>query len=237
MPTVPVVIADPMTRWLGRPSTATKVDVLSPGLTRITFEGDALRNRKWQPGSEIEFRVSTKDFRHYTPAAFDAEQGWIEVVFQRHGTGPGESFVERIQVGDDVLVLGPGGHAWLREGQHHAFAGDASAIGLFQSLLEGLPATAKTFGVVEVPAVDVEAAAALLPGLTVVAETGRPGEASLAWLTASLPRTPDCAYLAGHAQSIQRQRALLCADALDRPAMRRRDVVTKPFWADGKSGL
>lgn len=234
MPTLPGILADPMTRWMGRAAAVTEIDQLSPGLTRVTFTGDALRNRQWVPGGEIEFRVSTRDFRHYTPAAFDDDAGRIEVVFQIHGDGPGVGWVRSLAVGDDVLVLGPGGHAWLRTGERHLMAGDASAVGHFEALLAALPATATAFGVVEVPAVDVAAAAALLPALTVVAETPTPGEATLGWLTSELPGAPDAAYLAGHAQSIQRQRSLLCGGAA---GMSRRAVVTKPFWATGKAGL
>lgn len=232
MPTLPGVLADRMDRWMGRPSRTTSVEQLSPGLIRVRFEGEALRGRRWVPGSEIEFRVSTRDFRHYTPTAFDDEAGAIDVVFQLHGSGPGVDWVRGVAVGDDVMVLGPGGRPWLREGRRHAFVGDASALGLFASLLAALPSEATAYGVVEVPAADVGAAAALVPGLTVVAATDTPGQAALSWLDGSLPALPDHAYLAGHAQSIQRHRAVLCAGGL-----RRKDVVTKPFWATGKAGL
>jgi hypothetical protein len=91
--------------------------------------------------------------------------------------------------------------------------------------------------VFELPAADVDAAAALVPALTVVPAGERPGDATQAWLAAELAEAPEVAYLAGHAQSIQRQRSLLCANRGDRPALDRRAIVAKPFWADGKTGL
>jgi hypothetical protein len=59
----------------------------------------------------------------------------------------------------------------------------------------------------------------------------------LAWLTGELSGDPDVAQLAGHAQSIQRHRVALAAGANGRAPLRRRDVVTKPFWATGKASL
>ncbi|WP_433046741.1 siderophore-interacting protein [Dactylosporangium sp. CS-033363] len=229
MPSLPGVLADPMTRWMGRPATVEAVDRLSPGLVRMAFKGDALRGRKWGPGSEIEFRVSTRDFRHYTASAFDDEAGRIEVVFQLHGHGPGDTWVRAVTAGDEVLVLGPGNRSWLRPGTRHLFAGDASALGHFSGLIAGLPAGSEVLGAVEVPEADLAAAAALVPGVTVLAGTANPGDAVLAWLREHSGAAPDAAYLAGHAQSIQRHRAAL--------NMRRQDVVTKPFWATGKAGL
>jgi NADPH-dependent ferric siderophore reductase len=223
---------------MGRPAVAARVEVLSPGLVRVTFEGEALRARQWQQGSEIEFRVSTRDFRHYTPASFDDDAGRIEVVFQLHGSGPGADWVRGVRTGDEVVILGPVRRSsWLRNGRRPVFVGDASALGLFQALIASLPDATDAVGVVEVPEADLDAASDLVPTLTVVASTDVPGEASLTWLADELSGTPDVAYLAGHAQSIQRQRAVLCDAAGDRPGLRRRNVVTKPFWATGKVGL
>ncbi|MEV7908548.1 siderophore-interacting protein, partial [Streptomyces anulatus] len=173
MPTVPALLADPMTRWMGRPATVTEVVRLSSGLVRVRFSGDALRGRGWRPGCEIEFRVGERDLRHYTPSAFDGREGWIEVLFQLHGGGPGSLWASRLAVGDDVLVLGPGSRAWLRAGPSHLFAGDGTAVGLFAVLIAALGADAAVTGAVEVPERDVDAARELLPRLEVVRAADR----------------------------------------------------------------
>ncbi|GAA0992944.1 hypothetical protein GCM10009555_082800 [Acrocarpospora macrocephala] len=234
MPTVPALIADPMTRWMGRRAVVVGVEVLSAGLVRVRFAGEALRGRAWQPGCEIEFRVGERELRHYTPAAFDGVAGWIDVVFQLYGAGPGSHWARGLTVGDETLVLGPGGKSWVRDGATHFMAGDASALGLFEALTVGLGPDAKVSGVVEVSPEDAEAARALLPRLEVVAEGERPGEAMLAWVRELAVERPDAAYVAGHARSVQEARGLLCAE---RVGMRRKDVVTKPYWATGKKGL
>ncbi|MEV8635731.1 siderophore-interacting protein [Streptosporangium sp. NPDC051023] len=231
---MPALLADPMTRWMGRPTTVTKVVRLSPGLLKVGFSGDALRGRAWRPGCEIEFRVGERELRHYTPSAFDEHEGWIEVLFQLHGEGPGSLWASRLAVGDDVLVLGPGSRAWLREGSSHLFAGDGTTVGLFDVLIAALGADAEVAGAVEVPERDMDAAGELLPRIEVVRATERPGEALARWMETGMTARPDAAYLAGHAQTIQALRARLCSDAV---GMRRRNVVTKPYWATGKRGL
>ncbi|MEV5413022.1 siderophore-interacting protein [Thermopolyspora sp. NPDC052614] len=235
MPRLPAVLADSMTRWMGHPATVTGVTELSPGLLRVGFEGEALRGRPWKPGCEIEFRVSERELRHYTPAAYDDEKGRVEVVFQLHGNGPGAAWARRLSEGDRVSVLGPGGRSWLRPGPSHLFAGDATAVGLFEVLISALDAGAQVTGAVEAPPADVDAIRELLPRLTVLpaADEG-PGHALHAWLEANVRVAPGAAYLAGHARSVQRLRARLCSAPL---GMRRGDVVAKAYWAPGKAGL
>lgn len=234
MPTMPALLADPMTRWMGRPATVTEAVRLSPGLARVRFSGQALRDRAWRPGCEIEFRVTERDFRHYTPSAFDAEEGWVEVLFQLHDLGPGGLWADRLAVGDEVLVLGPAARTWLRPGTSHLFAGDATTLGLFEALDTALGQDAEVTGAVEVPEPDVAAARELLPRLDVLQAEERPGRALARWLGERVTTRPGTACLAGHAQTIQELRALLCAPEV---GMRRRDVVTKPYWATGKRGL
>jgi NADPH-dependent ferric siderophore reductase len=48
-----------------------------------------------------------------------------------------------------------------------------------------------------------------------------------------LPAEPGVAYVAGEARTIQAVRAHLVRDR----GWSRRDVVTKPFWTPGKTGL
>lgn len=238
MPKVPALLANSMSRLMGRPATVIDVTRLSPGMLRVTFEGEALRGRSFVPGSEIEFRVSEREIRHYTPAGYDKEKGRMEVVFQLHGEAPGTAWARRLSVGDEVPVIGPGGRPWLRSGARpgstHLFAGDASAAGLFYVLTSHLEPTAAVTGAVEAPSADVDAIKELLPRLTVLPSAGHPGEVLNAWLEENVKVAPAAAYLAGNARSVQRLRSRLCSAPL---GMRRGDVAAKAFWATGKTGL
>ncbi|MET7400471.1 siderophore-interacting protein [Dactylosporangium sp. NPDC005572] len=87
-------------------------------------------------------------------------------------------------------------------------------------------------GAVEVPAADLAAARALLPGLEIVEAGDEPGRALDAWLAAASIPSSTRVYLAGHARSIQRQRATLKAAGVSRS-----DLLAKAHWADGRAGL
>lgn len=232
MPTLPARLATGAERWFGRPATVTAVEDLTPGLRRVTFAVPALRGRSWTPGQEIEVRVAERDFRHYTPIGFDPDTGALAVVFALHSGGPGTAWARELATGDRTAVMGPAGGLRRRGGQRELFLGDATALGLFASLL---PSAGEAFGAVEVPAPDGAGAAALVPGLDVLPARAEPGAALDRWLGDRIGVVPDAAQracLVGHAQSIQRHRAALRAAGLARGA-----VTVKPYWATGKRGL
>ena len=84
------------------------------------------------------------------------------------------------------------------------------------------------------PAPDVEAAASLVPTLTVVPSEAEPGVGLHGWAAAHYVADGpgDHAYLIGHAQTIQSLRTHLRGQGLPRTA-----VTTKPYWATGRRGL
>ncbi len=116
--------------------------------------------------------------------------------------------------------------------------GDATVISLAMAFAdraraEGRPALL----VLEVDPDDVQATQLLVPTADVVAAGGEPGESLDVWLAAHRDRIASLdgpvAYLAGHGQSIQRQRTFL----RDTCGLDRRQVRTQPYWATGRSGL
>jgi alkanesulfonate monooxygenase SsuD/methylene tetrahydromethanopterin reductase-like flavin-dependent oxidoreductase (luciferase family) len=182
VPTLPAPLAATAERWFGRPTTITAIEQLSPGLRRISFHTPDLIGRRWPPGQEIEFRVTDREFRHYTAFAVDTGAGTYDVVFTGTATGPGTHWAWNLRPGDGVGVMGPGGG--VRRGRRELLLGDATTLGLFAALLTD----AQTItGAVEVPAADRDAASAIVPGLAVVPAGDRPGAALLDWLHNHLP--------------------------------------------------
>ncbi|MGF1662020.1 MAG: siderophore-interacting protein [Kineosporiaceae bacterium] len=236
MPSLPAPLAARAERWFGRPATVDAVEKLSPGLFRVSFSVSGLRGRPWTPGQEVEFRVDNRNFRHYTPASFDAATGAVDVVFTRGAHGPGSRWASALRPGDDAAVMGPGGGVRFDTGRAALIAGDATTVGLFCGLAAA--ARAGVTGVVEVPEPDVAATRSLLPGLDVVAAEGVAGEAVSRWLSRWVTRrsapadAPPRAYLAGDARTLAPWRSQLTAAGHPR-----RDVVTKPYWSPGKAGL
>ena len=233
MPTMPAPLARRAERWFARPAVVTETCVLSPGLRRLTIAGTDLVGRPGAAGQEVEFLVSERDFRHYTAARFDPDEGSLDIVFALHGSGPGTSWAAGLKPGDPAPVLGPGGGVRRQRQARPVLLGDATAIGLFMALAADLPPDGDVAGAVEVPAVDVAATRELLPGLQVLAAEAAPGAALQAWLAADRPpRAADRHYLVGHAQTINVLRALL----RDRGAARS-SMITKAYWATGRRGL
>lgn len=227
MPTMPAPLAAHAERWFGRSVKVTTVDDLSANLRRITFAGDAMIGRSWRPGHEIEFRVSARDLRHYTPTRFEPTTGTFDVIFCTLAGGPGSVWVNRLRPGSHVAAIGPNPGLRFRPGQRCVVLGDASTIGLFASF--GANATR---GAIEVPAPDQAAAALLAPELGILPASGSPGSALRSWTAAATIDDQESAYLAGHAETLQRLRALL----RDRGVPRSR-IVTKAYWASGRTGL
>lgn len=232
MPTLPARLAATAERWFGHPAVVTAVEDLSPGLRRVVFTGDALRGRRWTPGQEVEFRVADREFRHYTPTVVDPDAGVVEVLFADHGDGPGAAWARALAPGDDVGVMGPAGGIRGRITDRRLLLGDASTLGLFACFAAF--GHGAVLGAVEVPAGDVEAAAALVPDLHVLPAAADPGVALHEWTISHYVADPrrDQAYLVGHAQTIQALRTQLRAQGMPRAA-----ITTKPYWATGRTGL
>lgn len=233
MPSLPAPLAARAERWFGRPATVVEVVDLSPGLVRVGFVGPHWRERPWVRGQEVEFRVGDREFRHYTPCEVDPARGRFDVVFVRHGDGPGTRWLAGLELGTEVGVMGPGGGVRREPDRRELFLGDASALGLFAALV---PTSGDARGAVEVAAADLGAAAALVPALDVVVAGAVPGIALDAWVDGHLADReppPEQVCLAGHVGTI---------DALRRRVrvqwgLARRAVATKAHWADGKEGL
>jgi NADPH-dependent ferric siderophore reductase len=232
VPTLPASLADRAERWFGHPVTVTAAESLSPNLRRITFSGEAMRDRSWRPGDEVQFRVADRHLRHYTPSRFDGRNGIFEIItFIRPG-GPGSTWAAGLRPGSRVSVIGPNSGLRFRADHHQPLlVGDATAIGLFQALTQA-SAGRPPAGTIEVPAADRTATTEMTPHLTVLTEGTEPGDALLAWARDFTDTAARRAYLAGHAQTLQRLRTILRTRGIARDR-----IATKAFWATGRTGL
>ncbi|MEL6639553.1 MAG: siderophore-interacting protein [Bacteroidota bacterium] len=242
MPTVPKWMANGMEKifsGLMSDVLVTQTDYPAPRLKRIRFVGD-LGDRPFHPGQVIEFRVGDRDFRHYTPAHYDATAGICEVLFYLHGRGPGSAWAEALRVGDRVKLMGPGGKMKYRDelAQHFVF-GDETTLGLLQLFqshaqqcgqhLEGLLELNARY-----QAWPVELGlGAMVVGKSTVPAAREAVDQIQKWLNAEPHRKSETAfYLCGRAQSIQQIQRVLRFCGIDR-----RRITSHPYWADGKKGL
>ncbi|MFC5677570.1 siderophore-interacting protein [Aeromicrobium endophyticum] len=223
------------------PTVVVEHESLGANLTRLVLSSPAFASATTDPCDVTAFRVSRTDFRHYTPAVLDQGRRELTIIVHRHGEGLGEELIAGWSVGDDVKVCqwsSTRGFRWHDTTDPVVLLGDATVISLAMAFagrvaLEGR----RALTVLEVDAADVVATRHLVPDATVIAAGHEPGSALDAWLTGhaheigALPR--PAVYLAGHGQSIQRQRAFLRESC----ALDRRRISTQPYWATGRSGL
>jgi NADPH-dependent ferric siderophore reductase len=233
VPEMPAFLANFLEPRFAKVAHVAEVEDLAPHLRRVRFAGAALRGVAFRAGQEIEFRVSDRAFRHYTPASFDPEQGIFDVLFFLHGRGPGSAWASALRHAQPVKVLGPGGGFRLAEDvTTHVFLGDETSLGVFRAMRA---ATATRV----IGAVEVDAGAEGWTGLAgldlpAVARDGRRGGALRRWLDGFRERPSDVAafYLVGHAATIVELREALLARGWPRRAIR-----SKAYWADGRRGL
>ena len=134
-------------KWLGdtmdavfknmhHPVQVTKINYLDSRLKKIRFEGD-LSQTRFTTGNVVEFRVTPTDYRHYTPSYFDAEKGVCEIIFYLHNKGVGSHWAGKLQTGDKLKLLGPGGKLAYQPafGNHFVF-GDETSLGLMVCMQE-----------------------------------------------------------------------------------------------------
>lgn len=234
MPTLPLFWAIRAEKHYGCSSELVSITELSPHLFCYRFFSEALAERKYETGMEVEFRVKDGHFRHYTASLFDPENGLLEIIFETRADGPGTEWVKNLKVGDEVLVIGPGGGVNFDKDRNPIVLGDVNALGLFVSLAQQ---GHRIIGAVEAPKEDFAAIQKLLPDVAVYEHSpqSRRGDGLAHWLAMnidSLSPEQHRLYLAGHAPSIKLLRRELRELGWPRNAL-----SLKAHWQENKRGL
>ncbi|KAA0098586.1 siderophore-interacting protein [Mycolicibacterium sp. P1-18] len=224
------------------------VDQPTPTMRRIQLRGPRLKGLTWTPGQHVRVQVTgfresmvrlrpRDTLRTYSIHRADPDAGTLDIVMFDHGTAdtPAKRWAATVSVGDQVNVTRPQGNLVVRQdAPYHLFVGEETASVAFAAMLRALPAGAKVHGVVE-----GEPGATPLPlahRLTHVHRTDPAADSTVladALRALELPDRPGAAYLAGEARTIQRLRRILT----DERGWDRRQIVTKPFWTPGRTGM
>ncbi|PRZ42457.1 NADPH-dependent ferric siderophore reductase [Antricoccus suffuscus] len=240
MAKVPKILAD-LAERRGFTARVLASEVLAPTLTRITFTSDYFRDHALSPCDVTSFRIAPDDFRHYTPESVDTDSGTATMLIHRHddSDAPGTAMLDSLRPGDELTWCGmtsARNFRWTSPANAVAI-GDTSTLGLLVAMTRrAKQEDARFLAVAEVDPCALPYARELLPGSVVLAANSTPGAAVDDWLSTSQPKLDEVAqatvYLAGHGQSIQRQR-----DALRNRGFDRKAIKTQPYWATGKVGL
>ena len=211
-----------------RSATVTRVDVLSPRVRNIRFSSPELHHVEWLPGQKIKIRVG-EIMRSYTPAHVNTDEGWMDVVFFLHGSGPASQWAAQTSTGDDIAFVGPSKSVpsvktppdWA------LFLGDETAIGLAKALLAPLPDSVQVLGAIEIDEADAQAIPEYGLQLTVAIRSGTHGEALLDWLrNIELPDGEGMIWVSGEATS-----AKAIKDALIERNPPNVQFNMKPYWS------
>jgi NADPH-dependent ferric siderophore reductase len=232
-------------------SVVQRIEKLTPRMLRVVFSGPELAGFAWNgpaahiklilgsPAAEGERSLS----RTYTPRHFDAARHELTVDFVLHGEGPASSWASQAQVGQPMMIAGPGRCYTLdAEAQWLLVAGDESAIPAIATILEVVPDSLRTQVLIEVNDAADEFAIAPprsnvdlrwlhraqpLTGHTAGAPAGV--ELGAAVATFQPPTGPGRVYVACEADAMRKIRRQLLVDG----ALPREWVTTRGYWKQG----
>jgi NADPH-dependent ferric siderophore reductase len=90
--------------------------------------------------------------RAYTPRRFDPDTNELDIDFVIHGEGPGSAWASAVRAGDTAVISGQPGGAYAPETDvdWYLIAGDEAALPAIATLLEEMPASARTYVIIEV---------------------------------------------------------------------------------------
>lgn len=210
---------------------------VTEGFRLITLESPEFRGLQWEPGQKVQIAMGSAFVaRTFTSTDWDVATGRTRILGYAHGSGPESAWLCDIMPGDECDVFGP--RASL-DASHAAgmrvVLGDETSIGLAYALgrhVSGIPL--QCLLEVNMIARTHEVLARL--GLDGVELFGRTeNEAHLRDIEYRLPALASAGAifaLTGKAPSIQYLRHAL--KALGIPTAQ---IITKVFWAPGKTGL
>lgn len=219
----------------GYSTEVTAREALSSNLIRLVVRCPDFTSTTITPGEAVSWLATRADFRHYTPAVIDGDE--LTVIIMLHGSGDGERRLLELKPGAELSMTkfaSKRSFVWPDGDQPIVVVGDGTVISLAMQFERQVADSGRGFrAILELPESDHAATRDLVAAAEPVATAAAPGAALDEYLTSASFTGDEIFFLAGHGQSIQRQRELLkSAHGIDRKAIR-----TQPFWADGKVGL
>ncbi|WFB64961.1 siderophore-interacting protein [Sphingobacterium sp. WM] len=219
----------------------TTIKYISPSLKYIRFKGDFSRIKNdFIPGNVIEFRISDRDFRHYTPSYFNLKKGICDVIFYINGKGPGSIWADNLALDDELKIMGPSSKMNFNySASSHVVFGDETSLGLMQHIhLEAKKQGKPCCCLIEINPnhldwldhirIDFENIVVL------DSSTAGIGQSTFKeWLLNQRPIQSEMEfYLTGNASSIQKIQKDLISNGYSK-----KQIQTYPYWAQGKVGL
>jgi len=215
----------------------TRVDVISPHFTRITFRGDSLSSfvsESFDDHVKVIFQSEGTErvMRDYTPRSFDHGRRELTIEFALHGDGPAAEWATQAQPGQRVTIGGPRGSFVIpTDFDWHLLVGDETALPAISRRLEELPALAQAIVVCHAADPADRRAFASAASLTVQWVPQLHGLID-AVRGAGLPAGDGYAWCAGEAAVMAELRRVL----VDEMGHDRHAIRAAAYWKRGSSG-
>lgn len=233
-------------RLLMKRATVVATEPLADRFRLITLDGPALQGVAWTPGQKIQIAMGSAFVaRTYTPIDWDAAAGRTSILGYAHGNegrnGPGSRWVCGIRPGDTCDLFGPRQsvdvpHARVPLARAPlALFGDETSIGLACALMRREPPRSIACHFEVDDAASISRLAATLGIGAAALYPRREDDAHVAEMEAALSAPIEAGatfVLTGKAGTLQRLR-----HSLKRLAVPTARIVSKAYWAPGKSGL
>lgn len=228
-----------MARWFTRSARVSELRTVAENFRLIGLEGEGLQGAAWVPGQKVQLLLGGWVQRTYTPLAWNAARGSLQLLAYVHGEFPGSEWVRQLELGQPCSVFGPRGSLDLTALPRPGLLfGDETSFGLAHALRFTPAGTGAVEVVLEVSS--LEAARGALEAVGVGGAhlvERRPDDAHLAELEALIANlreehATEGWVLSGKASSIQALSKLL-----RRLGAARAHIQSKPYWAPGKAGL
>lgn len=108
---------------------------ISPQIKKMRLQGN-LSKMNFQIGYANVIRVSETEFRNYTVANHDNENGILDIVFHIHGNGVGSQYIDSLNANDELYISPPRGKKLYDQSQKQQFIfGDETSLGLACSFI------------------------------------------------------------------------------------------------------
>jgi NADPH-dependent ferric siderophore reductase len=214
-------------------------EAISTHFRLIDLASEALHSAVWRPGGKVQLNTGDWVMRTYTPLSIDTASAQLRLLVYLHGAGPGSSWASSAQPGDITHLIGPDRSLRAPDpGTPLIVFGDETAFALAAGLERSSSAQRSRRFFFEVS--DAREAEAVLRQCGIQQATllskGTSSSLHASWSEAVQSLAGGlqghALVLAGRAQSIQAQRALLKGIAV--PGSQ---VSTKAYWSLGKRGL
>jgi NADPH-dependent ferric siderophore reductase len=223
-------VSAPIRRSPVHTGTVISADSLTPRMRRVTVRSDAMRDAVIRPAQDVELHLrdttGRKVKRRYTIRQLRADTGDIDLDVLLHGAGPGASWGETAQPGDEVQFQGPRGKLEVRRAPAHLLVGDESALPAIAAIAESLPEGERAICVIEV---QDETDVLPVSGEVVWVHRGRAGAGTPDFLLPAVAATElpagVHAYLMGETRSMVAIRA-----ALEERGVAHDAIFVKGYW-------